>query len=111
MLFHEKLDVYRLAVQLTAASVIISARAPKGYASLADQLRRASISVPLNIAEGMGKPTRTDKARFHGIARGSAMECGAILDVLEVLQGADATRDRAKELVVRLVEMLTKMCR
>jgi four helix bundle protein len=39
------------------------------------------MSVPLNIAEGAGKPSTADRARYHGIARGSAMECGALLDV------------------------------
>jgi four helix bundle protein len=111
MLYHEKLDVYQLSIQLTAKSVIISESLPKGYASLADQLRRASMSIPLNIAEGVGKPSPADQARFHAIARGSAMECGAILDVVRVLQGSADSLDRAKELVVRIVEMLTKMCR
>ena len=69
------------------------------------------MSIPLNIAEGVGKPSPLDQARFHAIARGSAMECGAILDVVRVLQGSADSLDRAKELVVRIVEMLTKMCR
>ena len=50
-----------------------------------------------------------DRARFHAIARGSALECGAILDVLSVL-GAAKPGD-AKSLLTRVVAMLTKMCR
>jgi four helix bundle protein len=47
-----------------------------------DQLDRASTSIPLNIAEGNGKFTGADRCRFFDIARGSALECAASLDVL-----------------------------
>lgn len=47
-----------------------------------DQLDRASTSIPLNIAEGNGKYTPKDRCRFFDIARGSAFECAAVLDVL-----------------------------
>ena len=46
------------------------------------QLDRASTSVPLNIAEGNGKFAMHDRCRFIEIARGSALECAACLDVL-----------------------------
>ena len=62
---------------------------PRGNSGLSDQLRRASLSTPLNIAEGSGKPTAADRKRFCGIARGSAMECSAILDACRVLSLAD----------------------
>ena len=47
------------------------------------QLDRASTSIPLNIAEGNGKFTGPDRCRFFDIARGSALECAAALDVLQ----------------------------
>ena len=47
-----------------------------------DQLERAATSIPLNIAEGNGKSTVKDRCRFFYIARGSALECAACLDVL-----------------------------
>jgi four helix bundle protein len=50
--------------------------------SAKDQLDRASTSVPLNIAEGNGKFSVKDRARFLEMARGSALECAACLDVL-----------------------------
>ncbi|MSP59963.1 MAG: four helix bundle protein, partial [Myxococcales bacterium] len=53
-----------------------------------------------------------DGARFYGIARGSAMECKAIVDAFAVLQLAlEDTRRHAMELLTRIVEMLTPMCR
>jgi four helix bundle protein len=58
---------------------------------MADQLKRASLSIPLNIAEGYGKRGSDDGARLHDIARGSAHECGALLDAGKVLKLADET--------------------
>lgn len=112
MLDHERLDVYQCAIRFVTAVLKVLAQMPKGQAQLADQLRRAAFSIPLNIAEGAGKVTSRDRSRFHAIARGSAMECGAILDILalmEILPAADLTA--AKALLVRIVSMLSKMCR
>jgi four helix bundle protein len=112
MLDHERLDVYQCAIRLVAAVLNLLAKMPKGHAQLADQLRRAAFSIPLNIAEGAGKVTPRDRSRFHAIARGSAMECGAILDIIALLDVPPAA-DIApcKALLVRIVSMLSKMGR
>lgn len=112
MLDHEKLDVYQCALRFAALAFQILEKMPRGHAELSDQLRRAAMSIPLNIAEGAGKPTDKDRARFHAIARGSAMECGAILDLLHLQALVEpCVRDEGKSLLVRLVAMLSKMCR
>jgi four helix bundle protein len=59
----QRLDVNRCAIELLAVAVKLAEQAPRGYGSLADNLRRAALSVPLKIAEGSGKTTR-DGARF-----------------------------------------------
>jgi four helix bundle protein len=105
----QRLDVYQCAVQFLALAAALAQRAPRGYSSLSDQLRRAALSVPLNIAEGSGKADR-DAARFYAIARGSALECAAILDALEALGGVDPGELHAsRELLERVVSMLTKL--
>ncbi|HAQ71682.1 MAG TPA: four helix bundle protein [Flavobacteriales bacterium] len=48
-----------------------------------DQLRRASFSIMLNIAEGTGRFTKPDKRNFYVISRGSVFECVAIFDYLK----------------------------
>ena len=109
---HERLDVYRCAIEFLRLAHAVLADLPRGESELRNQLRRAAMSIPLNIAEGTGKPSPVDRARFYGIARGSTMECSALFDVCALshyLTPAQASAGR--ELIVRLVSMLTKMCR
>jgi four helix bundle protein len=49
----------------------------------ANQLRRASFSIMLNIAEGSGRRTNRDKRHFYVMSRGSTFECVAIFDYLK----------------------------
>lgn len=112
MLSFQRLDVYRCAVEFLALSAEVSAALPRGQSSLSDQFRRAALSVPLNIAEAAGRTSEADAARHYAIARGSAMECAAVLDALGILVGVDEDRyARAIELLGRIVAMLTRLCR
>jgi four helix bundle protein len=107
---HENLDVYRCAIDFLALRAC--AGLPRGEGELRDQLKRAAMSIPLNIAESCGKPPGADRARFLSIARGSALECGAILDVAALLSLVDQpVVANAKGLLARIVAMLTKMTR
>ena len=69
-----KLNVYQTAVRFLPLAAAIADSLPPRYAAMAEQLRRASLSIPLNIAEGSGKSSGPDQRRFYTIARGSAME-------------------------------------
>jgi four helix bundle protein len=106
---HEKLDVYREAIAFWGwvgeLLGTINARA-----AVKDQLDRASTSIPLNIAEGNGKFSSRDRARFLEIARGSALECAACLDVM-VVRALVVERDitEQKERLSRIVQMLIGM--
>jgi four helix bundle protein len=71
---------------------------------------RAATSMPLNIAEGAGEFSAKDKARFYRIARRSATECAAALDVcLRMGLVRDADIQPGRELLRRIVAMLTKL--
>ena len=112
MLSFQKLDVYRCAIEFLAVACDLTEQASRGNGPIFDQLRRAATSIPLNIAEAAGPTGNADTARCYAIARGSAMECAAILDTLKVLQQADAEYyPRGIELLERIVAMLTKLCR
>lgn len=106
---HEKLDVYQEAIAFCGwVGELLSQISAKAAAK--DQLDRASTSLPLNIAEGNGKFSTVDCARFLEIARGSALECAACLDVLTVRKLVAAERIlSAKERLVRIVNMLMGM--
>ena len=72
----QDLIVWQKAHQFVLAAYRLSNRFPRSEVyGLTSQLRRAAISVPANIAEGFGKSSRVDKARFMNIAQGSVEEC------------------------------------
>jgi len=102
----EKLDCYRIALEFQAVAVQLVPK--RGCSELRDQLDRASISIVLNIAEGCGRRSPADKGRFYAMARGSATECAAILDLLGA-RGLVDGRPRARALLVRVVQMLTQL--
>ena len=110
MLSFQRLDVYRCAIELVAFTATVET--PRGLSHLIDQLRRAALSVPLNIAEAAGRTGAADAARHYAIARGSAMECAAIMDSLQVLGLLDEPKHaQAIELISRIVATSTKLCR
>jgi len=79
---HERLDVYRVALDLLVLADDTVEHLPRGRSHLADQLSRAATSIVLNIAEGAGKFSKPDKRRYYLTAIGSATESAAIFDVL-----------------------------
>lgn len=109
LLDHERLDAYRVAVELDGLVVALVRRAPRGHAWLGDQAQRASASTVLNLAEAMGREG-ADRARALRIARGSALEVDAALTLL-AQRGACALggRQDARALTLRVVAMLTKL--
>ncbi len=112
MLTFQHLDVYRASIHFFTLATHLAPDLPRGSSHLADQLRRAALSIPLNIAEGAGRVAAADKATMFAIARGSAMECAAILDAGLAVEAVDEQRyRRGMELLTRVVEMLTRMCR
>jgi four helix bundle protein len=103
---HEKPDVYRNSIAFCAwVGDFLVSITQKTAAK--DQLDRASTSIPLNIAEGNGKFSVKDRARFLEMARGSALECAAALDVLVARKLATEEQVAgAKTQLVAIVRML-----
>ncbi len=108
---HERLDVYRTAIAYVGWAFRLCERL-QAHRNAKEQLLRASQAIPLNIAEGNGKATEGDRRRFFEIARGSALECGTIQDVLEVCGALSSAENAdAKNSLDRIVAMLTKLGR
>lgn len=107
---HERLDVYRLAIEFVGESFREARRLRGSHRFARDQWLRASQSIPLNIAEGNGKQSIRDKSRFFEIARGSALECAAIVDVLRVCGAfTPESAQTWKYQLKRIVAMLTRL--
>ncbi len=75
----KRFDVYRASQAAAVECVAICAEWPRGNAKLADQLRRASTSVALNVAEGLSKRRAAEKRRAYDIAHAECTEAIAAL--------------------------------
>jgi four helix bundle protein len=81
----EKLDVYQLTKEANV-KVLTFLKGVSGVDQyLLDQWKRASISSLLNLAEGTGRMTDSDKRHYLTISRGSIFESVAILDLLHTM--------------------------
>ena len=106
---HEKLTVYQRALEFaTWSRDLIESLTKK--TTTRDHLERSGDSIALNIAEGNGKFSRKDRARFFQIAHGSALESAACLDLL-VARRCCAARaiTKGKSILEEIVKMLFKM--
>ncbi len=107
---HDRLDVDRLSIDYVAQSFAIAKQLNGLHRHARDQWLRAAQSIPLNIAEGNGKRSLKDRNRFLDIARGSALECASIQDVLGATDGIDnESHSELKRILRRIVSMLTRL--
>ena len=81
-LYHDRLDVYQVALVVIDTIDALIEQMPKGRAHLKGQLDRSATSIVLNIAEGAGEFSRADKQRFYRMVRRSATESAATLDII-----------------------------
>ncbi len=102
----EKLDVYGCAKALNKEILHFVKNNKHIDPYLRDQLRRASISIVINIAEGSGKFSKADKRNFYTIARGSTYECVSVFDIIHDEQ--QITAEEYKNFYARY-EMISKM--
>lgn len=110
---HERLDAYRVAVEFLDIAEALSKRLPRTKGQLGDQLARASEGVVLRIAEGAGAEYRSaDQKRYFRSARGSALECAAVLDICRIRNvGTPQQLQQGRALLLRSVQMLTRLSR
>ena len=104
--------MYQVAIEFVILADEVIEHLPRGRAYLSDQLQRAALSIPLNIAEGAGEYATDEKARFYRMAKRSATESAAILDVFrELAIGDHALLDTGRSQLLKIVSMLVKLCR
>lgn len=106
----EKLDVYQRAVGLAEAVEEPAEATARGQFHMTSQLRRAALSISLNIAEGSGRWHTKDKKQFYLIARGSAYECVPVLQVMRKRHLIDdPAYNHLRNEIERIAQMLTKL--
>ena len=109
---HQGLDVYHVAIDVAVCVEEMLAGIGKDGAHIVNQLKRSSSSIPLNIAEGCGRESPADRARFFTIAKGSALESSASIDLLlrtKRIKFEDFVR--VQSLLKRTVAMLVGLVR
>jgi len=108
---HDKLDVYRLAIEFARwVGELLDGPLASCTAKSVEHLDESSRSIARNIAEGNGKRSYKDRCRFLDIARGSALECAASLDILVARKRLTESLARSgKTMLVRIVSMLVKL--
>ncbi len=108
MFIFEQFPVYIKTEQLQSVikKLIIDRRLDK---NTADQLRRSSLSILLNIAEGSGRHTPREKASFYLIARGSCYECVAVIKLLKLEDSGNEILDALYAEFTEISKMLSGM--
>jgi len=85
-LSHKKLDVYQIALNLLKEVYHLTKLFPtEEQFTLSSQLRRATISVCSNIAEGAARKSKAEKKRFYEVSRSSAVEVDTQFEIALVL--------------------------
>ncbi len=106
---HEDLDVYQAGLQL----VVWLESMTTAFACSADllsKLDKATTAIVLNIAEGSGRFTGTDQAKFFGIAYKSTVQSATLVDLATANGSADVSRvEEGRELLRRIAAMLTSL--
>jgi four helix bundle protein len=102
------LVVWQRAIELTVCIYELTRGFPKDEAfGLTAQMRRASVSVASNVAEGRGRLNRAEFRQFLGLAQGSIFELKTQLVVAQRLElGNSETLDRANSLAEEVSKML-----
>jgi four helix bundle protein len=110
-LSHQQLDTYSVAKKLVIAIYKTTIALPneERYA-LRSQIRRAAVSVYLNISEGASRNSPKDEKRFYEISRGSLVELDAAFEISVEL--GYFSKDQLQEigsLMIRTFQMLSKL--
>jgi four helix bundle protein len=106
---HEDLDVYRIALQLVAwlepAQMMFSCST-----DLRSKLDKSTTAIVLNLAEGNGRFTGTDQAKFYGIAHKATIQSASLVDLATANGVADPSRvEEGRDLLRRIAAMLTAL--
>lgn len=110
-LAHTKLDVYKCSRELALSCYRLTKQFPdfERYC-MSQQIRRAALSVYLNLAEGSSRKSITERKRYYEISRGSVIEVDTALDIALALNYCNLEElQPTGDLIIRAFEMLSAM--
>lgn len=111
----QTLDVWKKSVDFADIMIAIAEDLSNKYQySFGDQLRRAGLSVPNNIAEGNGRKSSKESKNFYNISKGSVYECVNILVILnkrKLINWKKFNRESIYKLAEEIAKMLSGLIR
>ena len=110
-LAHTKLDIFKVS-KILVLNCYKGTRAfpTEERFGMVQQIRRAALSVHLNLAEGCSRKSERERKRFHEIARGSLIEIDTAFDVaIELGYTSKEKLNELGQLMIRSFQMLSKM--
>ena len=111
---HKKLDVWKMSVSFVTMIYELTRDFPKSEVyGITNQLRRAAVSIPSNIAEGASRDSAKDKKRFYEIAWSSLVEIDTQLEISKRLNYVNTQTNseylHVEEMMNSLFATLTKL--
>lgn len=105
---HKNLDVWKLSLSLVKSIYSVTEKFPKSEMfGISNQMRRASVSITSNIAEGASRKTELDRKRFYIISRSSLVELDTQLEIALMLNFL--TAEEVKEIDELLNHLFAKI--
>ncbi len=108
---HKSLDVYLVVRELVKEIYLISLKFPSEERfNMISQVRRAGVSVKLNLAEGSSRKSKAERERYYEISRGSLVEIDSIFEIAFDLNYVKMEElEKISGLTLRSFAMLSKM--
>jgi four helix bundle protein len=110
-LSHTKLNVYQSSQELILECYRLTTQFPNEEKfAMIQQIRRAALSVHLNIAEGCSRKSKLERARYFEVARGSVIEIDAAVEIAHKLNYATLEKlQPLEEAIVKTFKLLSGM--
>ena len=107
---HKKLDVWKLSKTLIKEIYKLTATYPKEELfGLTNQMRRASVSITSNIAEGASRKSKTERKRFFEISRSSLVELDTQLEISLDLNYLENISELIDSLIIELFGKMSRL--
>lgn len=106
---HQKLDIYQVSKSFVFECYRMTKILPQEERyGMISQIRRAALSVHLNIAEGASRKSEAERKRYYEVARGSVIEIDAALDIAHMLEYIHT--ENIKELGEQMARCFRMLC-